>query len=96
MVERLVYTQDVVGSTPAVPTKGAILALLLAFSGCVSHQVVNPGKCKELIVAEELSEYAKLCETLRLARSLVRKKEWVDQIDESLKKCEYVFGKTGS
>lgn|GEM_PF-3816244 len=96
MVERLVYTQDVVGSTPAVPTKGAILALLLAFSGCASHQVANPEKCKELIVAEELAEYAKLCETLRLARTIAQKKEWIDQIDASLKKCEYVFGKTGS
>ena len=96
MVEHRTFNPLVVGSIPTIPTKGAILALLLAFSGCASHQVANSEKCKELIVAEELAEYAKLCETLRLARSLVHKKEWIDQIDESLKKCEYVFGKTGS
>ncbi len=92
MVEHVTFNHVVLGSIPSAPTKSAILALLLAFSGCASHQVANPEKCKDTIVASELSEYARLCGTLKLARSLVRKKEWVKQIEESLKKCEYVFG----
>ena len=92
MVEHVTFNPLVVGSTPTIPTKGAILALLLAFSGCASHQIVTPEKCKNEIVAEELAEYSRLCDTLKFARDLVRKREWKDQIEKSLRKCEYVFG----
>jgi len=30
---------------------------------------------------------------LRLTRHVIKKKKWIEQIDESLKKCDYVFGK---
>ena len=93
MVEHRTFNPLAHSSNLCTPTKSAILALILAFSGCASHQVTTPEKCKELVVLEELAEYVRLCETLRLSRSIVRKKEWVKQIDDSLKKCEYVFGK---
>ena len=73
--------------------RSAILALVLAFSACSTKQVVHAEVCKETIVLEELSKYSKLCEVLDHSKNLVLRKEWKEQVNISLKKCDYVFGK---
>ena len=98
MVEYRTFNPFAHSSNLCTPTKSAILALFLAFSGCAAHQSATLGKCKELIILEdilsyEIDKYSRLCEMLRLTRHVIKKKKWIEQIDESLKKCDYVFGK---